>query len=85
MLDIYVHDLLHVTVIQTYRQLDENVQCHLLRKVGLASRFHVTEQVSPRLPFGHNVDSIINLEVVNDSEHVFTLFTAFLSIDLRDV
>ena len=52
--------------------------------MGLASRWHESEQVSLGLPFSDDVDSIINLEVVSDSKHEFTLLAFYLSLNLRN-
>ena len=82
MLYIKVHYLFHVTIFYSHCQLNENVQCNLLGKIGLAALLHITQQVPSRLEFRHNVDSVINLEVISDSEYVVTLLAAFLCIEL---
>ena len=58
------------------------MQCELLGKVGYAKRCHISEQVSARLPLSHDVETVIDLEVVRDSEHILTLLAAYLCIDL---
>ena len=58
------------------------MQCELLLKVGHATRCHISEQVSTRLPLSHDIESVIDLEVVCDSKYVLTLLAAYLCIDL---
>ena len=57
----------------------------LLGKGSLANAVHVIIQVAALCIFGDDVDEVIDLEMVHDSEHVFAVFAAVLGIDLRNV
>ena len=84
MLNVAVHNLFHVNILDSYSELDENVVCVLLGKNIVAKSYLIVIQISSSFIFSDDASKAVNLEEVDYTEHVLTCLANSLRIDLRD-
>ena len=53
----------------------------LLGEIGFIARYHVINQVASGCIFSHYIDRFIDLEMVEDAEHIFAVLALLLSLE----
>ena len=84
MLNVAVHNLFHVNVLNPYSKLDENVVWVLLGKINVAKCNLIVVQISSSFIFSDDASEAANFEVVDYTEYVITQLANSLRINLRD-